>query len=206
MWCELKFLQQQQQQQGGPTDHQHLVLHKDFGESLDCLYWSKQKLLDLILWGPFMRVWICYFVCSLAPHSLAWENKHCITSQMPTIRLGCSRFRLIYKTGTWHLLQLYRFQGGPADSKSSIFICNHCFPSSLINLPYINSSLVFTSQYHHCGISSARSFVIIIIDGDHTAPFCWATKTKFDTNKSYLGSERGSCSLRLLFCCSDTRC
>lgn len=83
--------------------------------------------------------------------------------------------------GTWQLFHQTVFNGG---NKWSIFIFNRRFPSSLRSAPHINSSLVFTSPHGHREISSARSFVIISVDGGHSAPVCWSSNSTSDTKKS----------------------
>lgn len=115
-----------------------------------------------------MRVWICYCLHSCLPLSLIWENISTASQRCQQwVRAPVAFTSFTIRAHDSFFTKLFSREA--ADKKSSIFICNHRFPSSLINALHINSSLVFTSQYDHREISSARSFVIISVDGGHSA-------------------------------------
>lgn len=133
-----------------------------------------------------MRVWICYCLHTAVFHFPSPEN---ISTPSQT---RCQQWVwapvVLTSFTIWAHDSFFTklFSREAADKKSSIFICNHCFPSSLIKALHINSSLVFTSQYDHREISSARSFVIISVDGGHSAPVCQSSTISLTQIKAIL--------------------
>lgn len=148
-----------------------------------------------------MSVQICYCLPPLFPRL---RVKRRIGDQMPTVSRSSSRFHLICKRGTWQLFTVILFSREAADNKWSIFICNHRFPSSLINTVHIHPLSCFHISIRSSWNFISRSFVIISVDGGCSAPVCWSSTTSLTHIKSCLGSE---CCVHhllwLLFGCFD---
>ena len=146
-----------------------------------------------------MRVWICYCLHSLLPLFPSPEN---ISTASWT---RCQQWvwaPVVFTSFTNRAHDSFftkLFSREAADNKSSIFICNHRFPSRLVNALHINSSLVFTSQYDHREISSARSFVIISVDGGHSAPVCQSSTMSLTQIKAIWAPRLFTVAFILLF-------